>query len=102
MTTRSPSPVTASSSTRFDNTPGQRPTTGPPSSLYPGTEYKQFASGFFGLQNHGDADIIEYRAVRALPLGPRTVSFRVPRRPVRVRAIDAAGNRSRVVRVSRG
>lgn len=69
---------------RFTNTPGRRPVTGPPSSLYPGTEAKQFATGLFGLQNHGDADTIEYRAVTALELGPRERTFT---RRLRVRAV---------------
>jgi hypothetical protein len=85
---------------RFVNTPGQSPASGGASGLYPGTEYKQFATGFVGLQNHGDADTIEFRDVRILPLEPRTATLSVRRtrrtRTLRVRAVDAAGNRSRI------
>lgn len=79
----------------FANSPGQEPA----NPLYPGTDFKQFATGFLGLQNHGDADTIEYRRVRAVELGPRRIRLRVPRRAVRVRVLDAAGRRSRVVSV---
>jgi hypothetical protein len=93
---------------RFVNTPGQSPATpeaiaaGQPRVVYPGTDVKQFARGFFGLQNHGDADVIDYRDVRVLPLEPRSSSIGVTRsarrrRTVRVRAVDAAGNRSAAV-----
>lgn len=67
--------------------------------LYPGTNYKQFATGFFGLQNHGDADTLEYRRVRVLELTPRRIRLRVPRRTVRVRVLDGAGRRSGVASV---
>jgi hypothetical protein len=48
----------------FDNTPGK------PSSRAgdPPTDLRQFASGFLGLQNHGDADLIEFRNIRVRPL----------------------------------
>lgn len=82
---------------RFVNSPGQRPVTTNQSQLYPGTDAKQFATGLFGLQNHGDDDVIEYRDVRVLELSPRTVTLKPRRRRVRVRAVDAAGNRSRSV-----
>lgn len=94
---------------RFVNAPGQSPFTrealeaGSPRALYPGTDVKQFATGFVGLQNHGAADVVEFRDVRVLPLGERRARFVVPRvrraRTVRVRAVDAAGNRSRTVRL---
>ena len=93
----------------FLNTPGQSPATGAepehafPRALYPPTDVKQFSTGHFGLQNHGDADTIEYRDVRALPLGERRAAMRFRRRAsartVRLRAIDAAGRRSRPVEV---
>ncbi len=88
---------------RFVNTPGQSPSSGGASGLYPGTEFKQFPTGFVGLQNHGDADVIEFRDVRVLELGPRTATLPVRRtrraRTLRVRAVDAAGNRSRAATV---
>lgn len=90
---------------RFVNARGQRPMPGTdlatlPRTIYPGTDAKQVAEGFFGLQNHGDTDTLEYRDVRVLPLGPRTDAVTVRRaarrRTVRLRAVDAAGNRSPV------
>ena len=48
----------------FDNTPGKE-------SIREGdppTDLRQFESGFVGLQNHGDADAIEFRHIRVKPL----------------------------------
>lgn len=48
----------------FDNTPGKQ-------SSRPGdpaTDLRQFTSGFVGLQNHGDADVIEFRDIRVRQL----------------------------------
>ncbi|HEY0454681.1 MAG TPA: ThuA domain-containing protein [Actinophytocola sp.] len=48
----------------FDNTPGQ-------ASSRPGdppTDLRQFASGFVGLQNHSDNDLIEFRNIRVRQL----------------------------------
>ncbi len=93
---------------RFVNTPGQipaliDPANAPTRVIYPPTDVKQFATGYVGLQNHGDADTIEYRDVRVLPLGPRRTSVvvrrAVRRRTLQVRAIDAAGNRSRTLTI---
>ena len=69
--------------------------------IYPPSDLKQYRSGLFGLQNHGDADTLEYRNVRALVLGPREVA--IPRRGrhrALIRAVDAAGNRSRAIRLA--
>jgi hypothetical protein len=44
----------------FDNTPGKESSrAGDPS-----TDLRQFASGFVGLQNHSDNDLIEFRDIR--------------------------------------
>jgi glucose/arabinose dehydrogenase/type 1 glutamine amidotransferase len=48
----------------FDNTPGKE-------SIRDGdppTDLRQFERGFVGLQNHGDADAIEFRNIRVRPL----------------------------------
>ncbi len=75
----------------FDNTPGQRAAR----PFDPPTDMRQFAEGYFGLQNHGAADTIEYRNVRVLPLDPRTISVPVPAGDgLEVRAVDLAGNTS--------
>jgi plastocyanin len=36
----------------------------------PPTNDRQFARGYLGLQNHGSADVIDFRNVRVLPLDP--------------------------------
>jgi hypothetical protein len=48
----------------FDNTPGKQSSRAGD----PPTDLRQFASGFLGLQNHGDADLIEFRNIRVRPL----------------------------------
>ncbi len=48
----------------FDNTPGKQSSR--PSD--PPTDLRQFASGFIGLQNHGDNDLIEFRNIRVRAL----------------------------------
>jgi hypothetical protein len=48
----------------FDNTPGRNSSrAGDPS-----TDLRQFASGFVGLQNHTNDDLIEFRNVRVRDL----------------------------------
>ncbi len=48
----------------FDNTPGQ--VSSRPSD--PSTDFRQFVSGFIGLQNHGDNDLMEFRNIRVRQL----------------------------------
>lgn len=48
----------------FDNTPGQESSRGSD----PPTDLRQFASGFVGLQNHSDNDLIEFRNIRVRQL----------------------------------
>jgi glucose/arabinose dehydrogenase len=48
----------------FDNSPGKQ-------SSRPGdppTDLRQFTSGYVGLQNHGDADVVEFRDIRVRQL----------------------------------
>ena len=81
----------------FDNTPGKQSSRAGD----PPTDLRQFASGYIGLQNHGGADLMEYRDIRVEDLsadaparnqtGPFTVSG-VGGHTVEVRSIDAAGN----------
>lgn len=81
----------------FENAPGQESSRGGD----PSTTLRQFARGFVGLQNHGGADVMQYRnirvenlsddrssegatgAFRVAGVGPHTVEFR---------SFDAAGN----------
>lgn len=48
----------------FDNTPGKQSSR--PSD--PPTDLRQFASGFLGLQNHGNNDLIDFRNIRVRTL----------------------------------
>ncbi|MGK5440363.1 ThuA domain-containing protein [Micromonospora sp. URMC 105] len=48
----------------FDNSPGRQSSR--PSD--PPTDLRQFASGFIGLQNHGDNDMMEFRNIRVRAL----------------------------------
>jgi PKD repeat protein len=48
----------------FDNTPGKTSSRAGD----PPTDLRQFASGFLGLQNHSNADVIEFRNIRVRPL----------------------------------
>ncbi|WP_291414232.1 ThuA domain-containing protein [Actinophytocola sp.] len=48
----------------FDNTPGQESSRAGD----PPTDLRQFASGFVGLQNHSDNDLIEFRNIRVRQL----------------------------------
>jgi hypothetical protein len=50
--------------TEFDNTPGKNSSRAGD----PPTDLRQFASGFIGLQNHGNNDLIEFRNVRVRDL----------------------------------
>ncbi len=49
----------------FDNTPGKTSSRAGD----PPTDLRQFLSGFIGLQNHGNSDLIEFRNVRVRNLG---------------------------------
>ncbi|MGW3606012.1 ThuA domain-containing protein [Micromonospora sp. NPDC005161] len=48
----------------FDNTPGKQSSRAGD----PPTDLRQFLSGFIGLQNHGDNDLIEFRNIRVREL----------------------------------
>jgi PKD repeat protein/glucose/arabinose dehydrogenase/type 1 glutamine amidotransferase len=48
----------------FDNTPGQQSSRAGD----PPTDLRQFLKGHIGLQNHGDADVVEFRNVRVRSL----------------------------------
>jgi hypothetical protein len=48
----------------FDNTPGKQSSRAGD----PPTDLRQFASGFLGLQNHSDNDLIEFRNIRVRSL----------------------------------
>ncbi|HEV7651845.1 MAG TPA: family 16 glycoside hydrolase, partial [Actinophytocola sp.] len=48
----------------FDNTPGQESSR----EGDPPTDLRQFASGYLGLQNHSDDDLIEFRNIRVRQL----------------------------------
>lgn len=77
----------------FVNSPGQRPAR----AYDPPTDLRQFATGYFGLQNHGGQDTIEYRDIRVLDLAPSSSSFTVTGsgpRSLDIRATDDAGNTS--------
>jgi PKD repeat protein/type 1 glutamine amidotransferase len=77
----------------FENAPDQQSSrAGDPS-----TTARQFARGYIGLQNHGNADVIDFRNVRVLPLdegsvrGPVTVEG-AGAHTVEFRSTDVAGN----------
>ncbi|GIJ46808.1 hypothetical protein Val02_36940 [Virgisporangium aliadipatigenens] len=48
----------------FDNTPGKQSSRAGD----PPTDQRQFLSGFVGLQNHGDSDLVEFRNIRVRTL----------------------------------
>ncbi|NRN65480.1 Cytochrome C [Kibdelosporangium sp. 4NS15] len=48
----------------FDNTPGKQSSRAGD----PPTDLRQFASGFIGLQNHGNADVIDFQNIRVRSL----------------------------------
>ncbi|WP_222720941.1 DUF1080 domain-containing protein [Actinomadura sp. HBU206391] len=54
--------------TEFGNTPGKNSSRAGD----PPTDLRQFASGFIGLQNHGNSDLIEFRDVRVRDLAEDT------------------------------
>jgi len=77
----------------FENSPGKQSSrAGDPS-----TTDRQFTRGYVGLQNHGSADVVDYRNVRVLPLdegavqGPVTVEGE-GQHTVEFRSTDTAGN----------
>src|SRR5690606_20694425 len=71
----------------------------------PSTTARQFASGYIGLQNHSNADVIDFRNVRVLPLdegsvrGPITVEGD-GEHTVEFRSTDVAGNQEDVNEVT--
>jgi PKD repeat protein len=71
----------------------------------PPTDDRQFTSGYIGLQNHGNPDVIDYRNVRVLPLddgsvrGPVTVEGD-GEHTVEFRSTDVAGNEEDVKSVT--
>ena len=62
----------------------------------PPTQARQFDSGYIGLQNHGGADVVDYRNVRIQRLDEGTVQGPVElpddAQVVEYRSVDAAGN----------
>jgi hypothetical protein len=48
----------------FDNTPGKQSSRAGD----PPTDMRQFLSGFLGLQNHGNSDVIDFRNIRVRSL----------------------------------
>jgi PKD repeat protein/glucose/arabinose dehydrogenase/type 1 glutamine amidotransferase len=79
----------------FENEPGLDSSRGGD----PSTTLRQFTEGYIGLQNHSDADLMQYRNVRVEDLSaggsvagkPFTVSGVGPH-TVEVRSVDAAGH----------
>ena len=75
----------------FTNTPGQLPKR----QYDPPTDLRQFSEGYFGLQNHGASDHIEFRNVRAVDLDPAAAAFTISEpgtHVVEFRSVDPAGN----------
>jgi hypothetical protein len=61
----------------------------------PPTDARQFDSGYIGLQNHGGADVIDFRNVRILPLDEGAVEGPIvieDGQRLEFRSTDAAGN----------
>jgi hypothetical protein len=48
----------------FDNTPGKQSSRAGD----PPTDLRQFTSGFIGLQNHSDTDLMDFQNIRVRPL----------------------------------
>jgi hypothetical protein len=63
---------------------------------YPGdpiSDVRQFARGYFGLQNHSDTDVVEFRRVTVRDLSGHVVTVRGRgEHVVRYRSIDTAGH----------
>lgn len=75
----------------FTNTAGQQPKR----QFDPPTDLRQFAEGYFGLQNHGPSDHIEFRDVRVVDLDPVAAAFTISApgtHVVEFRSVDPAGN----------
>ena len=75
----------------FVNAPGQQSSRDGD----PPTDDRQFASGWFGLQNHGGSDLIEFRNIRIQHLSPEAAAFTVTEagsHTVEFRSTDVAGN----------
>jgi PKD repeat protein/glucose/arabinose dehydrogenase/type 1 glutamine amidotransferase len=72
----------------------------------PPTDARQFDSGYIGLQNHGNPDVIDFRNVRVLPLDSGSVQGPIVVEPgehtVEFRSTDAAGNVEEIKSVSVG
>jgi len=61
----------------------------------PPTDARQFDRGYIGLQNHGGADVIDFRNVRILPLDAGSVQGPIifeEGQTLEFRSTDAAGN----------
>jgi uncharacterized repeat protein (TIGR01451 family) len=61
----------------------------------PPTDARQFDSGYIGLQNHGNPDVIDFRDVRVLPIDEEAVQGPIvlePGQQLEFRSTDAAGN----------
>jgi hypothetical protein len=74
----------------WTNTPGQTSSRAGD----PPTDVRQFASGYFGLQNHGVADYVQFRDVRVqrLEQAAPIVIDEPGRHTLEVRSVDGAGN----------
>ena len=72
----------------FVNTPDQVSSRGGD----PGTDARQFARGYFGIQNHGPAvDLMQFRNIRVQDLSPISVT-KSGTHTVEYRSTDSAGN----------
>jgi len=72
----------------------------------PPTQARQFTSGYIGLQNHGGADVVDYRNVRIQRLDEGAVQGPVElpddAQVVEYRSVDAAGNVEEAKRLELG
>ncbi|MGH2712220.1 MAG: 3-keto-disaccharide hydrolase [Actinomycetota bacterium] len=69
----------------------------------PPTDMRQNATGYVGLQNHGNADVIQFRNIRVEDLSPGAGAFTVSGsglHTVQFRSIDVAGNVEAIRQVS--
>jgi hypothetical protein len=67
------------------------------------SELRRFARGFFGLQNHGGSDVVEYGRITVQDLSGESGAFRVRGKGphvVEFRSTDAVGNLEPVQRTS--